>query len=619
MSDTGQKPAGTKVFYGLGTVLMIVALLYFGKPVLIPISLGVLMAFVLTPLVELLERGRLGRTLSVLIASFIAFSLIGVAGWALATQIKALAEDLPNHKVEIKHKLSSLRMTEDSTFGRLTGMFNELFPDVNPTGAENTSTDNVIVPPVVKTSPSKSISSSLEVLLPTVERLATAALVVVLVMFLLSRREDVRYRLISLMGDAELTGTTRLMRDTADRVSKYLLHLLLVNAGFGLWFGVGLYLLSVPYAALWGFLTMFLRFIPYLGSPASVFFPLLISIATSSGWSQPLWLVVFFTITELVTANAIEPILFGKTTGLTPMALLIAALFWAWIWGPIGLLLSTPLTVCLVVLGQHLPHLRSLKVLLAEQPVLDARLQYFQRLISQDAAEAHRVFEHYADEFGDERVYDEVLLPAISWTRRERLRNLITADEEKFIWNATQASITARGLQRAEAESELGIKTDASRNDFRVYCYPVHHESEEVALTMLARLIGERYDVAIGSTKQLPSKAIATIAETTPEAVILSVIPPGGLPQVAYMCAEIRKRSEFSKIVVAYFGNIDDYDMLLVEMREVGASYLTTSLSQTIHQIDMIASNGDRNRRHANQQDDDAAASDMEYEGAHVG
>ncbi len=619
MSDTGPKPAATKVFYSLGTVLMIVALLYFGKPFLIPIALGVLMAFVLTPLVELLEQGRLGRTLSVLIASFIAFSLIGIACWALAAQIRTLAEDLPNHKVEIKHKLASLRMSEDSTFGRLTEMFNELFPEAHLTGAENTSTDDAILPPIVKAAPSNSISSSLEVLLPAVERLATAALVVVLVMFLLARREDVRYRLISLIGDAELTGTTRLMRDTADRVSKYLLHLLLVNAGFGLWFGAGLYLLGVPYAALWGFLTMFFRFIPYLGSPASVFFPLLISIATSSGWSQPLCLVVFFTITEVITANAIEPILFGKTTGLTPIALLIAALFWAWIWGPIGLLLSTPLTVCLVVLGQHLPHLRSLKVLLAEQPVLDARLQYFQRLLAQDATEAHRVFEHYADEFGDDRVYDEVLLPAISWTRRERLRNLITVDEEKFIWNATQTSITARGLQRSEAESELAIKTDVSPNAFRVYCYPVHHESEEVALTMLARLIGNRYDVAIGSTKQLPSKALATIADTTPEAVVLSVIPPGGLPQVAYMCAEIRKCSEFSKIVVAYFGNIDDYDKLLVEMREVGASYLTTSLSQTIHQIDMMASDGERNPQIANQQIDNAAASDRVFEGAHVG
>ncbi len=590
---------------------MVMSLLYFGKPVLVPVALSVLLAFILTPLVEILERWRMGRTAAVLVATGFAFATIGLAIWALAAQTSSLAAELPNHKHEIKAKIASLQVDEGSTFSRLTDMFDELFPsdsavvvtpadaDAEPDNAGDALRDvdamepTFRVPQVVEPQPpppaetsivvaapaSNTVSSTIEILLPVISPLATAALVVVLVMFLLLRREDVRYRMISLMGDAALTGTTRLMRDTAERVSKYLLNLLLVNAAFGLWFGLGLYLLDVPYAALWGFLTLVLRFIPFLGSPASVLFPLLVSIATSSGWSQPIWVVVFFTVSELVTANIIEPVLFGKTTGLTPIALLVAALFWAWIWGPIGLLLSTPLTVCLVVLGQHLPHLRSLKVLLAEQPVLDARLQFFQRLLASDAEEAERVFTQYRDSFGDARAFDEVLVPALSWTRLERDKESITAEEERFVWTSTREV-----LENLDTPSSV---TDSNSRP-RIYGYPVHHESEEIGLAMLQHLIEDRCEVRLCTTKQLPSRALEQIAAWAPDAVVLAVLPPGGLPQVKYMCSEIHAHCPDTHIIVAYLGMVKDYDDLLVDVREVGASYLTTSVTQAVHQIDML-------------------------------
>lgn len=607
---------------------MVMSLLYFGKPVLVPVALSVLLAFILTPLVHILERWRLGRTPAVLVATGFAFATIGLALWALAAQTSSLAADLPNHKNEIKAKLASLQVDEGSTFSRLNDMFDELFPSdaavvVTPADPDQASGDSTDEPPgavdafpdfmgpavvadqpppaptsiIVAAPTGSTFSSAIEILLPIVEPLATAALVVVLVMFLLLRREDVRYRMISLMGDAALTGTTRLMRDTAERVSKYLLNLLLVNAAFGLWFGLGLYLLDVPYAALWGFLTLVLRFIPFLGSPASVLFPLLVSIATSSGWSQPIWVVVFFTVSELVTANVIEPVLFGKTTGLTPIALLIAALFWAWLWGPIGLLLSTPLTVCLVVMGQHLPHLRSLKVLLAEQPVLDARLQFFQRLLAGDAGEGSRVFNQYVASFGDARAFDEVLVPALSWTRLERGKESITADEERFIWTSTRNVL--RDLDTLTLDGSSQTKTEQAeeslpQHDFddaprpRIYGYPVHHESEEIGLAMLEHLIEDRCEVRLCTTKQLPTRALEQIEAWAPDAVVLAVLPPGGLPQVKYMCGEIHARCPDTHIIVAYLGTVKDYDDLLVKVREVGASYLTTSLAQTSHQIDML-------------------------------
>ncbi|TWT91170.1 AI-2E family transporter [Neorhodopirellula pilleata] len=594
------------MFYTLATVLMVLALLYFAKPVLVPIALSTMLAFVLSPLSMTLERWsikgyRIGRVGSVLVATGIAFGLIALATWALVSQVQSLAADLPNHKTEIKSKIASLRVSEDSTFSRLTAMFQELFPEegvkaeparenldkeLDDKFADGSNTDQDELADdapstiVVAAAEDGRIAAASDILLPIVEPMATAALIIVLVMFLMICREDVRYRLISLIGDKALTGTTRLMVDTADRVSKFLLYLFVVNAGFGLWFGIGLYLLGVPYAPLWGFLTLCFRFIPFLGSPASVLFPLLISIATSSGWSQPINVLIFFAASELITANIIEPIVFGKTTGLTPIALLIAALFWAWIWGPIGLLLSTPLTVCLVVLGQHLPNLRFLKVLLAEQPTLDARLQYFQRLLANDAKGATSVVEAYRKENGDEKAFEEVLVPALQWTRRERSDGNISAEEERFIWQATRAEVD-------NAKEAADVETPAD-DRYCVLGYPVHHESEQIVLSMLKHLHNATCDTNCFTTKQLPSRVLEQVETQQPDVVLLAVMPPGGLPQLKFMCEETRRRSPSSHIVVVYLGEIADYDELLVELRGDGASYLTTSLGQAIHQIEML-------------------------------
>ena len=584
---------------------MVLAVLYFGKPVLLPISLSVLLAFILNPLVKSLERLRLGRILSVLIASGLAFALIGAAAWALASQVQSLAADLPNHQHNIKQKIDGFKTSNDSTYGRLTTMFEELFPHDRlsstshnkPRPDEKQQNEEAAPQPepvfVVRqpNSGTNSFDTASSMLLPIVEPLGVAALVVVLVMFLLIRREDVRYRAISLMGDSALTGTTRLMRDAADRVSKYLLSLLGVNAAFGLWFGMGLYFLGVPYAPLWGFLTLCFRFIPFVGSPASVLFPLLISIASSTGWSQPIWVLVFFGISELVTANIIEPVLFGKTTGLTPIALLVAVMFWTWVWGPIGLLLSTPLTVCMVVLGQHIPQLRSLKVLLAEQPTLDAKLQYFHRLLAADEVEGTRVFTDYAKKMGREKAFDDVIVPALQWTRRERERESISPEEEDFIWKTTQDTIAATeaaNLPNADVDASPEQTKVALSQRLNVYGHPVHHESEQIALTMLKELIDTDCDVFLSSTKKLPSKVINEIESAQPDVVVLAIVPPGGIPQVKFLCKEIHSRCPDTITIVAYLSKVDDYDHLLVDLRTNGASYLTTSLGQTMNQIKMV-------------------------------
>ena len=575
---------------------MVVVVLYVGKQVLMPIALSILLAFVLNPIVLVLEHRRIGRIGSVIIASFLAFLAIG-ASWGLAGQLSSLAKDLPNHEQEIKTKLAALRMDETSTFGRLNTMLKEVTTGY---GSPSSPTEPSATEPsegdksahvVIAREESSQMSAAVEFLFSAVEPFAMTAIVIVLVLFVLIRREDIRYRVISLMGDHALTGTTRLMQDTAERVSNYLFHLLLVNAAFGLWFAIGLYLMKVPYAPLWGFLTLFLRFIPFLGSPASVIFPLLISVATSTGWSQPGGILIFFAISELLTANVIEPILFGKSTGLTPIALLVAALFWAWIWGPIGLFLSTPMTVCLVVLGQHLPALRSLKVLLAEQPVLDAKLQYFQRLLAKDDSEAEKLVKDTIAKFGIESAIDEVLLPALRWTRKERQKESITSEEENFIYASMRETFNRSVL---ELPNKTPVETASDNqetiaNDLNpkpsVVGYPVHHESEELALTMLQTIASDCCSLSLISTKQLPSIVIKGLEKAEPQVVVLTVIPPGGLSQVKYICTELHKSCPNTSILIAFLGEVRNYDSLLVRMRKAGASYLATSLSQTRQMI----------------------------------
>jgi len=594
-----------QAFYGFGLALMTILVLSAGKPVLMPVALSVLLAFVLAPLVQFLENRRLGRIASVTIASCMAFFLIGVASWALAGQLNKLAVDLPNHEQEISDKLASFRLQEDSTLGRLDTMLKNLFSGVGSSGKSlndsSVSETNIAQKStvVVSREETSKIVSAVDVLLPVVEPFAMAAFVVVLVLFILIRREDIRYRTISMLGDRALTGTTRLMQDTADRVSKYLFHLLLVNAAFGLWFAVGLYFLKVPYSPLWGFLTLFLRFIPFLGSPASVVFPLLISIATSTGWWQPLAVICFFSISELVTANIIEPVLFGKSTGLTPIALLIAALFWAWLWGPIGLLLSTPLTVCLVVLGQHLPALRSLKVLLAEHPILDPKLQLFQRLLAQDLVEAERLVAGHIAASSIEKTVDDVIIPALKWTRRERQSESITADEERFIFSSLIRFLDLPAFKpestKAVAESTNGDEKDSIKvgryleAKLRVVGYPVHHESEEVALAFLKRLASLDCEFESLSTKLLPSQFLSELRACKPDTAVLSVLPPGGLSQLQFMCSQIQIVCPTTKIVVAHFGTIKNYDRLLVRLRKIGVTYLTTSVSQTSQLLAVIS------------------------------
>jgi predicted PurR-regulated permease PerM len=579
---------------GLVGLVLVVGILYLAKAVLVPLALAVLLTFVLNPIVSLVQRRGLGRVPAVLATVILTFAVCGTIGWGVGMQVNKLAQELPDNKEKIQKKIADLRGAGGGPVPRLLQMIREIAQDPNkgdPANNEAPPDKSQVV--VARPEEPSSLGRLIHTVIPVLEPVAIAGLVTILVVFMLVKREDLRNRLIGLLGNGTLTGTTRVLVDSAERLSRFLLNQLLVNVSFGILFGLGLLVIGVPYAFLWGFLTAVLRFVPYVGTWISVAFPLLLSFAVSDGWAQPVIVLVFFAVLDLVTANAVEPLVLGHSTGVTPIALLVAAAFWAWIWGPIGLVLATPLTVCLVVLGQHVPRLQFLALLLGDRPPLEPHLSYYQRLLSRDQKEALDVATGHAIAHGLENVYDDVLLPALTLSRRDRKHAGLTADDERFILHSTKEvldQLEATPVVVREIEGRVSapdpMATGNPATTVLILGSPAHHESEELSLHMLDRLLRPHgCQLEVLSTRTLPAEVEARVERDRPAVVFIAVLPPGGLVQTRYLCKRLRKRFADVPVVIGCWGAERGFDRLLVRLRSAGANYLTTSLLQSRSQI----------------------------------
>ena len=580
------------------SIILVLGVLYFAKVVIVPLVLAVLLTFVLTPIVLYLQRWGLKRAYAVVLTVLLALSLFGAAGYVVGTQIHSLASELPNHRKEIEAKFVTLR-DGGGAFADLAKMFREIGKadvgaDEDPGKVASGDKQVIIVRPEESTSAEKIFQT----VIPIVEPLAHAGFVVILVIFMLFHREDLRNRFLGLLGDGRLTGTTRVIVDSAQRMSQYLLAQTFINIAFGTVFTIGLYFIHVDYAILWGFVTALMRFVPYIGTWISVLLPLTLSFATSSTWAQPVTLLVYFGVLDLVTANIVEPLLLGHRTGVSPIALLVAAAFWTWLWGPMGLVLSTPLTVCLVVIGQHVPRFRFFALLLGDRPPLEPRTRYYQRLLARDEAEAKEVANEYASAHGLEKVYDNVLLPALVLAKQDRQDAGLEIEDEEFIINSTREILSGiqamppvaentesipAGAEDAPAPAELDSQ---SPGPLLILGCPAHHQTEELALQMLANLLKpDGCDVATVSTRALPTEIETRIEQKEPALVFIGVLPPGGLVQARYLCKRLRRRFADLPIIIGYWGDVPDFDKLYRQVRSAGGSSLATSLLQARSQI----------------------------------
>jgi predicted PurR-regulated permease PerM len=559
-------------------LVLFVGVLYVGKSVIVPLALALLLAFILTPLSIAVQRRGVPRVPAVLLVMIGTFVIIGGVGWGVSTQVTKLAEDLPAHSGQIQDKLQKLRSRSAGPFSKLIATFQGLGEAAQKTKSSDEERQQ---PLVLEPAQSSALDKLTGIAVTVLEPLADTLLILILVAFMLIKREDLRNRVVGLLGHGRLTGTTRVLVESADRISRLLLMQLCVNTSFGIVIGLMLLVIGVPYWFLWGFLTVVLRFVPYVGSWIAAAMPVLLSFATAPGLSQPLLILILFAGLDLVTGNIIEPLLFGHSTGVTPVALLVAALFWTWIWGPIGLILSTPLTVCLVVMGQHVPQLRFMSLLMGDQPPLDPHVAFYQRLLAGDLGEARTIARHYEAVQGSGRLADGVIVPALFLARRDRKESGLTADIETFILQSV-AEIIGKPMNAALVKPG---EEPAPGRATRILGIAAHHLSEELSLEMLARSIADHCEMQVISTRTLPIEIEMRVADERPPIVFIAIIPPGGVRQARYLCKRLRQKFPELKIVVGYFGRPKNFDRLLTAMRASGASYVTTSVNQSQTQL----------------------------------
>jgi predicted PurR-regulated permease PerM len=417
----------------LAAVVLVVAILWAAQAVLLPLALGIILAFTLTPLVRLFDRMHLPRFAGVALTMLIALSAVGGLGYVIFDQFTELSTQITRYTTSMRNKAADLRMGDDAVFRKFTRTVDKVTEQLDGNAAELRRAEPVrVVPP--RLTPLERLQHAATTVF---EPVASAVIVLVLVAFMLGQREDLRDRLIRLTGSGNVTVTTRLLNEAAQRVSQFLVAQTLINIAFGALIAVGLYWIGVPYPALWGGLTAVLRFVPYVGSALASFMPACLAFAIFPGWAEALQTVSMFLLLDFVTAYLIEPLVFGHRTGVSSFALLISALFWIWVWGPVGLLLATPLTVCIAVLGRHVKSLRFLAVMFADEPALTPHVRYYQRLLARDETEASALAQQKVVELGIDAMVDRILTPAVRLATQHRKQNEITEEDFEFVLGTT--------------------------------------------------------------------------------------------------------------------------------------------------------------------------------------
>jgi predicted PurR-regulated permease PerM len=573
--------------------ILVIACLHWGQTVLMPVAMALLLTFLLQPVVVLFQRTGLSRLLSVLLVVVVTGIVFAGMGWVVGTQLTGLTYDLghsPQYRAHIKQKLADLRgVGKDSTLDGLQTVINDLMGEFAQGTASAAPTDQ---PRVVVREGASPLATVLAILTPLLEPLGTAAFVGVLVIFMLLQYEDLRNRFIGLVGAGQLTVTTRALDDAGQRVSRYLLMQGIINGSYGLATALGLFLIGIPYAVLWGFLAAVLRYIPYVGPWIAALFPIMMSLVAFPGWLQLGLVVGMFVLLELWSNMLMEPWLYGQSLGVSEVGLLVVTGFWTWLWGPIGLVLSTPLTVCIVVLGRHVPHLHFFDMLLGKVPALDPPVVYYQRLLARDQEEATEFVEDYIKDHPLETVYDEVLIPALLLAWQDRKQGQLAGEDEVFMLQATQDIVAELGTtttEPAESDQAAGEATGVPEpSPVVILGCPAHHEAEEVIVQMLRQLMqpaGCRVEVV--STRTHAADIAARIRQEHPAVIFIAALP-GGLPQTRYLCRHLHQAFPALHIVVGYWGDKEEYDKILIRLRRAGASSLTTSLVQSRSRINAL-------------------------------
>ena len=600
--------AGTAVVFAVT-----VAALYFGRGILVPLALAILLSFVLAPLVLLLRRTRVGRVPSVFIAVLLAIVLIFAIGTLIGEQMGQLADNLPQYQDTINQKIRSLRGTAaaNGLLGRTSSLLNNVrneiskpakgspaasHPAASPLGAGPTQKP---VPVEIREPPPAPLQAVENLIEPLLTPLAMAGIVIVFLIFILLQREDLRDRLIRLVGADDLHRTTLAIDDAVRRLSRYFLMQSAVNAAFGLVIGTGLFFIGIPNPVLWGILAMLLRFIPYVGAPMAAIGPAILAVAVAPGWSMLLWTIGLFLLVEPIMGQLVEPFLYGHSTGLSAVAVIVSAVFWTWLWGPVGLLLSTPLTMCLVVLGRHVEHLQFLDVLFGNQPALAPEESFYQRMLAGDPDEAAHQAEAFLKDKSLATYYDEVAIRGLVLAQQDVKRGVL--DQERRLQikeavegviddlsdhpDAAQAPSTTEG-SGGSSSAVTPEEEGAQQPHPAILCIAGRGSLDEAAAAILAQLLRRQgISTRIVSSREVSTANILRLQSDGARLVCLSYLQPEGFTGARYIVRRLRRSLPGTKIFIGAWAYTQGQTDQSEALKATEADFVANSLESAVEQI----------------------------------
>jgi predicted PurR-regulated permease PerM len=570
-------------------VFLIIAAMYLMRVVLVPVVLAALLAFVLTPVVSFLQRHKVPRVVAALLTAFVAFSFVGAVLVIVSYQFRDLAMNLrgPKAHEEIQTKAQSAHeMLDSAGLSNLNKYIDEAVHTISPSKGDPADDKKAAEQAASVTAPATPFwGPFLEwVYAPVLEVFVDAGVVIVLVAFMLCQHEDLRNRVLRLSGKRNVTSTTKALSDASHRVRKFLLMQFLINSLFAAVVSGGLRLIGVPSPLLWGVLGGLLRYVPYVGTWLAAFCPVLLAVAVLPDWVSPLLTFGLFVLLDILITNIAEPIIYGRSVGVSGTALLIAAVFWTWLWGPVGLILSTPLTACLVVLGRYVGQLEFLSVLLGDEPPLSVAMTFYQRLLAHDDVEATTLVEEYIQKNGIEKVYDDMLLPSMVHAKLNRDHGVMTTEDEEFIRTTTRELLEDVVYPAQDALDAKEVAKGGAEVKCRLLVLgcPAKDEFDELALGMMQRLLPAGIcQVELLSKDTLAGEMLARVAEGKPAVLVIAAVPPYSFAAVRYLCKRMRSQFPTVKILVGCWGLRDEVKKSVDRLLAAGADLASAELLET--------------------------------------
>lgn len=545
MNGLRPQAKNSKILILVGIVI-IAGALHVAREVFIPIAVAALLSFLLAPMVNRLTRWGLPNLAAVLTTVGFAFTILGVVGWLVSAQFVNLVNELPKYQDNMRAKISAISEPGEGVFSRAGEMVRSLRREIEEEANEEAAAEQpdqpAPVPVQVEEPPPGPFKLLAQYAGPVLGPLGLAGISFIFVVFILLQRNDLRDRFVKLVSGGNLNLATQAVDDATQRITRYLLMQMVINVTYGIPLGVGLYFIGVPNALLWGLLATLLRFIPFVGPWVAAFFPISLSIAVDPGWTMPLMVIGLVIALELISNNVIEPWLYGTSTGISVVALLFAAVVWTWIWGPIGLFLSTPLTVCLLVIGKNVPSLGFLNVILGSEPVLAPEARLYQRMLAMDPESMFDLADDYLESHSLTGFYDRVLVPALAMAEGDRHAGTLAERRQQFIIQSTRDLIEDLAERFAEPAGDSKAR--------QVICFPAQDEADELTALMFGQVLKQSgISSEIGTTSQPVPDVIRRARETGAKVICICSLPPGAVAAARKKCRRLHQAGRCAKVM----------------------------------------------------------------------